>query len=85
METGVDAGQVEGGRVEVRRVFEAEPLKHFLVLLVGRIGDRLLQDGVTPGTAAVLGRARTVRDRHTGTTAARRSASGGRTFSSLMS
>jgi hypothetical protein len=43
VEAGVDAGQVEGGRVEVRRVFEAEPLKYSLVLLVGRVGDRLFQ------------------------------------------
>jgi hypothetical protein len=57
VEAGVDAGQVEGGRVEVRRVFEAEPLEPSLVLLVGRVGDRLLQVGVTPGTTAVLGRA----------------------------
>jgi hypothetical protein len=57
VEAGVDAGQVEGGRVEVRWVFEADPLKHFLMLLVGRVDDRLLQVGVTPGTAAVLGRA----------------------------
>jgi hypothetical protein len=38
----MDAYQVKRGRVEVRRVFEAEPLKPFLVLLVGRVGDRLL-------------------------------------------
>jgi hypothetical protein len=36
---GVDAGEVEGGRVEVRRVFEAGPLKRLLVLLVERVGD----------------------------------------------
>ena len=37
MEAGVDAGQVKRGRFEVRPVFEAEPLKPFLVLLVGRV------------------------------------------------
>jgi hypothetical protein len=49
VETEVEAGQVEGGGVELRRVFEAEPPKHPLVLLVGRVGDRLPQVGVTPG------------------------------------
>ena len=40
VEAGVDADQVEGGRVEVPRVFESEPLAHSLVLVVRRVGDR---------------------------------------------
>jgi hypothetical protein len=52
--------------------------------LGGRVGDRLLQFGVTPGTAAVLGRARALTARHTGIAAARPSTPGGRTFSSLL-
>ena len=45
VEHHVDLVGVEGVRIELRRVLDSEPLKHFGVVFAGRIGERLAEIG----------------------------------------